>query len=66
VDTLDYPVGTLVRLVESLEEVPAGAEGVVIGYYRTERPAYAVTVEGRTSRIPPACLIAIDADGRVT
>jgi hypothetical protein len=55
-DELVYPVGTRVRLTDDLGDARTGAEGVVIGYYRREPPAYAVKIEGRPVAIPPALL----------
>jgi hypothetical protein len=60
-DPLAYGVGTHVRLRRSFGGIVSGSEGVVIGFYRREPPAYAVTIGGKSVEIPPDYLEAIDA-----
>ena len=59
----EYPIGTHVRLVRSFNGLASGSEGVVIGYYRTDPPAYAVTFGSKPIPIPPEHLVAVEAEG---
>ena len=60
-DRLAYGVGTHVRLKSSFGGIVSGSEGVVIGFYRKDPPAYAVRIAGISVEIPPKYLEAIDA-----
>lgn len=60
VEGLDYPVGTRVRLEQSYDGCPSGAVGTVVGFYRTDPPAYAVRIDEKSVRIPPEHVVAVD------
>jgi hypothetical protein len=59
-DRLGYGVGTHVRLRRSFGDIVSGSEGVVIGFYREDPPAYAVAIGETSVKIPPEYLEAID------
>jgi hypothetical protein len=61
--SLQYGVGTRVRLTRAYGGLVSGSEGHVIGYYRRDPPAYAVTIAGTAVEIPPEYLEAVDPDG---
>jgi hypothetical protein len=41
-----------VRLLDAYLDLPRGAVGVVIGFYRTEKPAVAVKFEQGVRKVP--------------
>lgn len=57
---LDYPVGARVKLERSYDGCASGSVGVVVGFYRTDPPAYSVRIAERWLRIPPECLAPVD------
>ena len=63
-DNLDYAIGTRVRLVLEFCGLISGSEGVVIGFYRTDPPAYAVSIGERSVPIPPEYVIAVEPETR--
>lgn len=48
----DLDLNERVRLLGDHLDLPRGAVGVVIGFYRTERPAVAVKFERGVRRVP--------------
>ena len=62
-DRLGFAVGTRVRLRRRFGDAASGTEGVVIGYYRKDPPAYAVAIAGKSVELPPDYLEAVDDDG---
>ena len=60
-DELPLPVGTRIRITRAVDGAVAGAEGVVIGYYRRDPPAYAVAIAEHGLPVPPDCLQRVDA-----
>ena len=62
-DELVYRVGTRIRLTCDVGGAKAGSEGIVIGYYRKEPPAYCVTIDGRPTVVPPTQLEVLADDG---
>lgn len=61
-DCLGYAVGTRVRLKRRFGDTASGTEGVVIGYYRKDSPAYAVAIAGKSVKLPPDYLEVVDDD----
>jgi hypothetical protein len=59
-EELPLPVGTRVRVTRAVDGAHAGAEGVVIGYYRRDPPAYAVAIAEHGLPVPPDCLERVD------
>ncbi len=53
-----------VRLVSELPELPAGSEGVVIGFYRRDSLTYAISFGGRVHEVAPEQLVAAEGAAR--
>jgi hypothetical protein len=60
---MNHPsVNDRVRLREDYLDLPRGAVGVVVGYYRTEEPALAVRFEQGVHKVPLDRLEPADED----